>query len=188
MRRLLVAGVAALAFIAGLHTGSDIRGDAAAISASGVGVIREPGPTIVETKVETKVKRVPVRDKARPRWRTGQYAHGPGITGNLAWYGPGCRLDRGAVESLRHIGIVLGKHIQTVSCWRSYAQQVRLHAAKPYLAAPAGSSLHERGLAIDVAAGFLARHPRVKRLLYMHGWHQFAPDYEPWHFSYRLTG
>lgn len=185
MRRLITAGISAIMFLAGAIADTEPPGDMAP-----VGTAADRGPTVVRTVVETKTRRVlvPVRQRPRPRWHIGRSAHGPGIAGRLAKYGPGCRLDAGAAESLRHVALILGARIQTVGCWRSGAQQAALYALKPGLAAPPGSSLHERGLAIDIAARFLARFPRVGRLLYLHGWHQFAPGFEPWHFSYRLIG
>jgi secretion/DNA translocation related TadE-like protein len=41
--------------------------------------------------------------------------------------------------------------IRVVSGFRTRAEQARLHAERPELAAPPGSSMHERGLAADLA-------------------------------------
>lgn len=68
--------------------------------------------------------------------------------------------------------------------YRTMAQQRALYAQKPGLAAPPGQSLHQQGLAID--AGALSN--AVSRWLLQHGWNQFSPQGEPWHYSYRKTG
>jgi hypothetical protein len=128
-----------------------------------------------ELKVLTKPKPVPSRAV-------------PKAGGKIVNYAPGCKLRSGAAASLRFIEAIVGRQIQTVSCWRSNAQQWSLYRSKPHLAAYPGTSLHEKGLAIDVNTNFLRRFPRVRTLLHQFGWAQFAPSWEPWHFSYRTVG
>ena len=57
--------------------------------------------------------------------------------------------------------------------------------SNPYAADP-GMSYHEQGLAID--AGEWSARQRLNRLLYEAGWNQFDRSYEPWHYSYGVTG
>lgn len=136
----------------------------------------------IRTTRIVKVKRVVKR-------QTALWQHAPPIGRRLVNYALGCRLMEGAAESLRHVAATLGvPSIKTVSCWRSHAQQISLYARKPGLAARPGTSLHERGLAADISTSFLARHPKLARLLRLHGWQQFNPGLEPWHFSFRLVG
>ncbi len=73
-------------------------------------------------------------------------------SGREDWRGLDPRLQRalGAAE------VALGYRIPIVSGWRSRADQERLWAnrhANPYPVAPPGTSLHERGLAVDVPLG-----------------------------------
>jgi len=79
-----------------------------------------------------------------------------------------------------------GRAIPLTSSYRSYAQQAALYAAKPNVAAPPGTSLHERGLAIDVNTGSL--NARVEDCLKQAGFFQGSSFGEPWHFSYGVKG
>lgn len=47
-------------------------------------------------------------------------------------------------------------------------------------------SYHEQGLAID--AGWWSERAKLNRLLAGMGWNQFDRSYEPWHYSYGVTG
>lgn len=86
-------------------------------------------------------------------------------------------LDAAAAASLQGIPVRL------TDSFRTNAQQADLYRRKPGLAAKPGRSLHEKGLAIDVANWREVRH-----LLLAAGWKQFNAKKEPWHFSYGVTG
>jgi len=53
-------------------------------------------------------------------------------------------------------------------------------------AAPENMSYHEQGLAID--AGWWSERAKLNRMLAEAGWNQFDRSYEPWHYSYGVTG
>ena len=62
--------------------------------------------------------------------------------------------------ALARAGQLLGQPVPITSGFRTRAQQAALwnhRASNPYPVAPPGSSMHERGLAIDVPASFVAR-------------------------------
>lgn len=69
-------------------------------------------------------------------------------------------LDDRLVSAVTAAGVLLGEPVPIVSGFRSRAEQERLWARRqtnPYPVAPPGTSLHERGLAIDVPPMFVAR-------------------------------
>ena len=69
-------------------------------------------------------------------------------------------LDERLVSAITVAGVLLGEPVPIVSGFRSRAEQERLWALRqtnPYPVAPPGTSLHERGLAIDVPPDFVAR-------------------------------
>jgi hypothetical protein len=116
----------------------------------------------------------------------------PGFTPELvAWRG--VILHPAAMASFQQAAGILGAPIRVTDSYRSHEQQAAAYARKPGLAAPPGSSYHERGLAIDVdgdAYGGYASPDfrRVAEVLESLGWQRFDPQGEPWHFSYRVTG
>jgi hypothetical protein len=71
-----------------------------------------------------------------------------------------------------------------IGSYRSMAEQRRVYAQKPGLAAPPGTSYHQKGLAIDFGGASQA----VQNYLRHHGWNQFSRSTEPWHYSYHWTG
>lgn len=71
-----------------------------------------------------------------------------------------------------------------IGSYRDWAAQVKVYHDKPGLAAPPGTSYHQKGLAID--AGGLSS--AVQHYLLHHGWNQFSHSTEPWHYSYHWTG
>lgn len=82
------------------------------------------------------------------------------------------------------------KHrVQTIhltGSWRSCAYQTELWRSDPNRYADPATTLHPRGLAIDVSTGM--RWQRlIHRVLFSHGWRQSRPDDEPWHYSYHFT-
>jgi uncharacterized protein YcbK (DUF882 family) len=77
----------------------------------------------------------------------------------------------------------MGRSIPIVSGYRSEAEQRRLwehRAENPYPVAPPGTSLHERGLAIDVAGWFV---PALARFGPSSGLCQPLPGVDPVHFE-----
>jgi hypothetical protein len=99
----------------------------------------------------------------------------------------GVTLARPAARSLRDIIQELGLQGQDFGGgYRSPGEQASIYASKPGLAAPPGSSYHQEGLAIDLAAAL--QNARVERALAQAGWNQFSPSGEPWHWSYGVTG
>lgn len=78
---------------------------------------------------------------------------------------------------------LLGTPVPVVSGWRSRAEQEALWAARhsnPYPVAPPGTSMHERGLAIDVPATFV---PRLRTVALAAGLCQPLPVSDPVHFE-----
>lgn len=99
----------------------------------------------------------------------------------------GVTLARPAMRSLTDVLQSLGIHPGDVGGgYRSPQGQADIYASKPGLAAPPGSSYHQEGLAIDLAAAL--QNARVERALQAAGWNRFSPSGEPWHWSYGVTG
>ena len=76
--------------------------------------------------------------------------------GRAGWFGLDDRMQR----ALRRAELLLGEELVVVSGFRSRAEQERLWAtrhANPYPVARPGTSLHELGLAVDVALHQVAR-------------------------------
>ncbi len=69
-------------------------------------------------------------------------------------------LAAGIRAALARAAQLLGQPVPVTSGFRTRAQQAALwnqRANNPYPVAPPGSSMHERGLAIDVPASFVPR-------------------------------
>ena len=78
---------------------------------------------------------------------------------------------------------LLGQPVPITSGWRSTEAQAVLYenrATNPYPVAPPGSSMHERGLAIDVPADFV---PRLAPIAPRAGLCQPYPADDPIHFE-----
>ena len=85
--------------------------------------------------------------------------------------------------ALARAGQLLGESVPITSGFRSSADQAALYANRatnPYPVAPPGSSLHERGLAVDVPAGFV---PRLLSVGPQAGLCQPYPSTDPIHFE-----
>lgn len=98
-----------------------------------------------------------------------------------------------AMRSFQEASRILGAPIVVTDSYRSFAQQLALSRQKPGLAAPPGSSYHERGLAIDVDGDAYGGYDspayrQVVEVLERLGWVRFDPVAEPWHFSWRVEG
>jgi hypothetical protein len=129
------------------------------------------------------------------RWY-GRSTSGPplpaGIPNELvSWRGVTMNVE--AMRSFQQAGEILGQPIVVTGAYRSEAQQADLYRRKPGLAAPPGSSYHERGLAIDINTSAYGgtdspQFHRVVEVLESLGWHFFSPSGEPWHASYLVTG
>ena len=92
--------------------------------------------------------------RVRPGLGTGSAGGGVGREG----------LAPAMVAAIARAEQLLGEPVPVVSGHRSSAQQQRLwerRATNPYPVARPGTSMHERGLAIDVPSGFAARLARV---------------------------
>jgi hypothetical protein len=80
-------------------------------------------------------------------------------------------------------GALLGEPVPISSGWRSRAQQAALWARRstnPYPVARPGTSMHERGLAIDVPSAFVAR---LRLVATAAGLCQPLPSTDPVHFE-----
>lgn len=80
-------------------------------------------------------------------------------------------------------GALLGLPVPITSGWRSPAQQAALWANRhlnPYPVAPPGTSMHERGLAIDVPRTFVAT---LRTVAAASGLCQPLPSSDPVHFE-----
>ena len=78
---------------------------------------------------------------------------------------------------------LLGERVPVTSGFRSVQEQAALFARRsenPYPVAPPGSSAHERGLAVDVPAGFL---PRLLGVAAQAGLCRPYPETDPIHFE-----
>ena len=190
MRRWLATTLALAALVAGLATGRVSAPSGAKVEEWGAQLITTTQPGLTRDVVQVVTREVREHiiyrpPKPYPAWpKIAGKLDWPPITGKIVAVRGSCRLDSGAAASLAHVEASLGYHIWFSSCYRSYAQQAAAYAAKPWLAAPPGHSLHERGLAIDVKGVT----EEIRRVLGLHGWSQFNAAKEPWHFSYRLVG
>jgi hypothetical protein len=102
------------------------------------------------------------------------------------------RLQAPALRAFKAAERTYGKHrpagrrsIILTGSWRSCELQRALHDSDPARFAHEDTSLHPRGLAIDVAMPlpFGVRHALIEQ-----GWKQARPDDEPWHFSWWTVG
>lgn len=94
----------------------------------------------------------------------------------------GVTLARPAMRSL--VDIFGNRNVDIGGGYRSPGEQASLYANKPGVAAPPGSSYHQEGLAIDLAAAF--QKARWERQLAAAGWNRLPG--EPWHWSYGVSG
>lgn len=98
--------------------------------------------------------------------------------------GFGVTLARPAYNSLVDLLRQYGFHGDAGGGYRTPQEQANLYSSKPGVAARPGSSYHQEGLAIDLAAAL--QNPRFFNLLRQAGWNQLAG--EPWHWSYGVSG
>jgi hypothetical protein len=91
---------------------------------------------------------------ARATAKAERFGDEGGVQGSSTGLAPAMRAAIARAEEL------LGQRIPVASGFRSRAQQAALYERRdsnPYPVAPPGSSMHERGLAIDVPRSFVAR-------------------------------
>ena len=109
----------------------------------------------------------------------------------LVTIGGGFKLAPPAANAYRAASMAFGAPLPITDAYRTPAQQAACHAAKPGVCAPEGSSLHERGLAIDLDTSRLPTPDaaqKANQALTINGWVQFSPAGEPWHYSYGVRG
>ena len=128
---------------------------------------------------EVRVRLGPAEATARAR-RTGDRDDG---TGHGQGRGPTKGLAPAMRAALARAEQLLGHPVPITSGYRSSETQAALYAnraANPYPVAAPGSSMHERGLAIDVPADFVAR---LLQIASRAGLCQPFPDDDPIHFE-----
>jgi hypothetical protein len=106
--------------------------------------------------------------------------------GGIKSIGGGHQLASGAAAAfmkMKSAAAAEGINLTLTSSYRSYQKQAYLYQlykqGKGNLAAPPGTSKHEKGLAIDVANGI----PWMQRNAKKFGWKATVPS-EDWHFEY----
>jgi hypothetical protein len=127
-----------------------------------------------DTKVRVRLGLAEATGRAR---RTGDRDDGTGSGGGTKGLAAAMRAALARAEQL------LGRPVPIVSGFRSSEAQAALYAARatnPYPVAPPGSSMHEKGLAIDVPAGFV---PTLLGVAAKAGLCQPYPGDDPIHFE-----
>ena len=169
---LLAWAVAAMALMIAMVGGRAIdaaRAQAGADAAAlGEAAVRGSGPLLARAngvRLEA-LDHSGVVEQGGPTEHTGVIVHGPAVEvtvssghvqavaaaegGRAGWSGLDERLQR----ALRRAELLVGEELVVVSGGRSRAEQARLWATRhtnPYPVARPGTSLHELGLAVDVA-------------------------------------
>ena len=108
----------------------------------------------LDTRVTVRLGPAEAVGRAR---RVGGGATGGAATGGGAGAGG---LAPAMLAALDRAGQLLGQKVPITSGYRSPEAQAALYAnrrSNPYPVAPPGSSMHERGLAVDVPLGFVPR-------------------------------
>ncbi|MFN2503325.1 MAG: M15 family metallopeptidase [Acidimicrobiales bacterium] len=180
--RLGEAGVA--------RAGARTAADAAALAgvADGEEAAREVasanGATVLDYQVMGSDTRVVVRlgsaeasARARRRGLEGRGGSGAGAAGSSSG------LASAMTAALARAEQLLGEPVPITSGFRSSEEQAALYAgrhANPFPVAPPGSSMHERGLAVDVPSAFV---PRLLSVAGRAGLCQPHPESDPIHFE-----
>jgi hypothetical protein len=166
---VLVAGLGLLVVAVGLRARDGSRAQTAADAAALAGAVEGEagarrlastnGATVVafeqvggqaQVTVQLGAVRATARAELEPAAGSGRPSGGEGAPG----------LDGRLVAALRRAEALLGEPVPITSGWRSPAEQQRLwdgRAQNPYPVARPGTSMHERGLAVDVPRSFVAR-------------------------------
>ena len=168
------------------RAGARNAADAAALAGAAAGrtaadeLAQANGAVLLDYKevgndTEVRVRLGPAEAVGRAR-RTGDRAGGGGA-GATKGLAAAMRAALARAEQL------LGRSVPITSGYRSTEAQAQLYAnraSNPYPVAPPGSSMHERGLAIDVAADFV---PRLLEVAPRAGLCQPYPADDPIHFE-----
>ncbi len=169
------AGAAAAADAAALAGAASGRAAAAELAAANGAELLSYQEVGNDTEVRVRLGPAEATGRAR---RTGDRDDGTGAgTGPTKGLAPAMRAALGRAEQL------LGQKVPITSGWRSTEAQAALYAnraANPYPVAAPGSSMHERGLAIDVPADFV---PRLLAVAPKSGLCQPYPADDPIHFE-----
>lgn len=108
----------------------------------------------LDTRVTVRLGPAEAVGRARRRGGPGSAAGGPGGPGAIEGLAPAMKAALARAEQL------LGQTVPIVSGYRSPQAQAALWAnrgSNPYPVAPPGSSMHEKGLAVDVPLAFVPR-------------------------------
>jgi hypothetical protein len=147
------AGARSAADAAALAGAAEGRGAAAALAAANGAELLSYTEVGLDTLVRVRLGPAEATSRAR---HTGDRNGGPGATGTGSTKG----LAPAMRAALARATELLGQAVPITSGYRSTEQQAALYAHRgdnPYPVAPPGSSMHERGLAVDVPADFVAR-------------------------------
>ncbi len=167
------AGAASAADAAALAGAASGRGAAAELAAANGAELLSYKEVGLDTEVRVRLGPAEATGRAR---RTGDRNAGPGP-------GPTKGLAPAMRAALARAGQLLGQPVPITSGWRSTETQAALYAnraANPYPVAAPGSSMHERGLAVDVPADFV---PRLVAVASKSGLCQPYPTNDPIHFE-----
>jgi len=160
------------AALAGAAEGEDAARSLAAANGAEVLSIDTDG---AEVQVKVRVHGVEARARATGR----PY----GASAVLARSASAAGLTSAMHRALDGAERLLGEPVPITSGWRSYSDQERLwqhRASNPYPVAEPGTSMHERGLAIDVPETFV---PRLLTVAKQVGLCHPYPDADPVHFE-----
>jgi len=165
------AGAADAAALAGAASGRAAAEELARANGAELLSYQEVGN---DTQVRVRLGPAEATGRARRTGDRDGAGAGAGPTKGLA---PAMRAVLARVEQL------LGGPVPISSGWRSTESQAALYAdraSNPYPVAAPGSSMHEKGLAIDVPADFV---PRLLTVAAKGGLCQPYPDDDPIHFE-----
>ena len=101
---------------------------------------------------------------------------------------PNATLDIEALASLAKVQAMYGKPLFVTSGYRSYASQATAHASDPSRFAPADSSLHTVGLAVDFNTNSVnVEDPKLVDLMTANRWYRVGKSGHM-HWSYGVPG
>lgn len=169
------AGARSAADAAALAGAAEGRGAAAALAQANGAELLSYKDVGLDTLVRVRLGPAEADGRAR---RRGDRDDGAGpATAGATGLAPAMRAALARAEQL------LGLPVPITSGFRSTEKQAALYAARasnPYPVAPPGSSMHERGLAIDVPADFV---PRLLEVAARAGLCHPYPSDDPIHFE-----
>jgi D-alanyl-D-alanine carboxypeptidase-like protein/putative Flp pilus-assembly TadE/G-like protein len=160
------------AALAGAVDGEDAARELAAANGATVVSIDGDGP---EMQVTVRLHGVEARARASGTMQGAARAFGQ-ATGVMGLQPP-------MQAALAKAEQLLGQSVPITSGWRSFSDQERLwehRGDNPYPVAEPGTSMHERGLAVDVPVSFV---PRLVRVARQAGLCHPYPDTDPVHFE-----